>query len=229
LGKLFPPRVEVAELGRLPLGRKSRVLDVGCGRGQLLSVLYRAGFAHLLGVDPYLPADVEVAPGLWVRRKAIEAVEEQFDVIMLHHVFEHIADGAAMLRTCRQHLTEGGKILLRIPVAECYAWERYRENWVALDAPRHYFLHTRGSLKLLACSAGLEVVDCWCDSNEFQFWASELYVRGVPLMDAEGRTALPEEHFTVEQLRRFRKDAREANAANRGDQAAFVLVPARSP
>lgn len=126
------------------------ILEVGCGRGQLLAILYRAGFRHLAGVDPYLPEDVEVLPNLWVRRLALEEVSESYDLLMMHHVFEHLPQPRASLSACAKRLKASGKILLRLPTVESVAWERYRENWVQWDAPRHHFLHTRASLEILA-------------------------------------------------------------------------------
>ncbi len=217
-------RLDMLSLARLRLRLDMKVLDVGCGRGQLLSLLHRAGIRSLLGIDPYLPDDFEVLPGLHVRKLAMEKLNETFDLIMLHHVFEHLADGGEMLRNCRERLAPGGSILLRLPTVESVAWERYRENWVQLDAPRHLFLHTRTSLQLLADKAGLRIRECWCDSTEFQFWASELYRRGVPHTDAEGRLAQPQDHFSAMELAEFRREAAAANRANRGDQLAVLLT-----
>jgi len=201
-----------------------RILDVGCGQGQLLSLLHRAGFRRLLGIDPYLSNDVEVFPGLHVRKQVIRNLNETFDLIMLHHVFEHLDDGLDMLRSCRERLASAGSILLRLPTVESVAWERYRENWVQLDAPRHLFLHTRESLRLLAEQAELRIRECWCDSTEFQFWASELYQRGVPHTDAHGRVTQPQDHFSPVELATFRREAEAANRANRGDQMAVLLT-----
>jgi len=35
----------------------------------------------------------------------------------------------------------GGWCVIRIPTVSSFAWEHYREQWVQLDAPRHFFLH----------------------------------------------------------------------------------------
>jgi SAM-dependent methyltransferase len=202
-----------------------RIMDVGCGRGQLLSILHRAGLPYLFGVDPYLPTDVEVVPGVRVLKRHVHEVEDNFDLIMLHHVFEHIEDGLDMLVACRRRLTAGGKILLRMPIVDCWAWERYREYWVALDAPRHLVLHTRASLERLAGQAGLRVAQCCCDSTAFQFFASELYRKGLPLVDGQGQTTRTENHFTPDQMKQFEREAQSLNAANRGDQIVAILQP----
>src|SRR5258706_2198097 len=169
LAHVTPAGSDVASLAAVPTRRDMSILDVGCGRGRLLSILHRAGFKHLSGADPFLPEDIEVLPGLQVRKLSVEQIHEQFDLIMLHHVFEHIESGGQMLQACRERLTPNGKILLCFPTADSDAWEQYRENWVQLDAPRHLFLHTRSSFKLLAGKSGLKVEKWVCDSSAFQF------------------------------------------------------------
>jgi SAM-dependent methyltransferase len=218
LALLIPPRDEVASLGRVPATPEMRILDVGCGRGHLLRVLQRAGFRHLAGIDPFLAGDLDIAPGLTVRKRALAEVREQFDLIMLHHVFEHLELPGQALRDCARRLAPGGRILLRFPTADSQAWETYREHWVQLDAPRHLFLHTRRSLQRLAETAGLKVESWACDSGGFQFWASELYRRGIPLASAD-----PNRYFTRAQLKAFDRQAAELNRAGRGDQVAAVL------
>jgi SAM-dependent methyltransferase len=223
INRFRPARTEVVSLASVPVQETMNILDVGCGRGQLLSILKRAGFDRLAGIDPYLPADVEVLPGLFLRKLSVEQVQEQFDLIMLHHVFEHLQQGEEILGLCRQRLTATGKILLRFPTAESDAWEIYRENWVGLDAPRHLFLHTRHSFDLLAKKSGLKVEQWFCDSTAFQFWVSELYRRGVPLCDASGSTTKPETFFTRAEIQAFNEKSRLANAVHRGDSVVAIL------
>ncbi len=212
-------------LGRVPLNRRMRILDVGCGRGQLLSVLHRAGFSHLTGVDPFLAGDYETIPGLWIRRQPVESVSGSFDLIMLHHVLEHVEGQLETLVSCRKRLAVGGKILARIPTIDCAVSECYRDNAVQLDPPRHLYLHSRDSFDLVVRQAGLKTEFRWCDSTEFQFWASELYKMGLPLTDGAGQPADPARHFTAEQMKGFAQEATRLNAEDRGDQVAAILAP----
>jgi SAM-dependent methyltransferase len=223
LARITPARSDVASLVQVPAQKEMRILDVGCGRGQLLSILHRAGFSHLSGIDPYLPGDIEVVPSLWVRKQSLEQLSEQFDLIMLHHVFEHIESGQTMLKSCRQRLAPGGKILLRFPTPESEAWERYRENWVQIDAPRHLFLYTQAGLQVVAKKSGLKIENWLCDSSAFQFWGSELYRKGLSLYDPDGVAVDPKDHFTTTELKAFEDQSNMANAHGRGDQVVAVL------
>jgi hypothetical protein len=227
LNQLIPAGPDVRCLGGVPARKEMRILDVGCGSGHLLSVLHRAGVGQLEGIDPYVSGDAEIRPGLWVRKLVLDQVSGNFELIMLQHVFEHVALGRELLVAGRQHLSAKGKILLRFPTPESAVWERYRENWVGVDAPRHLFLHTRKSLGILAGQAGLVIERCWCDSSAFHFWASELYQKGLSLLDQTGRGRDPAQHFTKAQMKGFDQQARKANASGRGDQLVAVLkVPA---
>ena len=224
LGKTVPAQLPIKALGRVPLRPDMRVLDVGCGRGQLLTVLHRAGFRRLQGVDPFLQNDLEVLPGLWVRKQTVESVREQFDVIMLHHVLEHVENPLAVLLACRDRLALNGKIVVRIPTAESATWERYGVNAVQLDAPRHLHLLSRTGLDMLTRKAGLGTLARWCDGTGFQFWVSELYRRGIPLADAQGRQTQPASYFSPQELKAFEREAEELNKLDRADQFAVILV-----
>ena len=94
-------------------------------------------------------------------------------------------------------------------------------NWAQIDAPRHLFIHTTKSFRLLAASAGLEVVDIGYDSNEFQFWVSELYSRNISLSSIDG--SKPQKIFSRSELQKFRATSRELNAKGLGDSAVFTL------
>jgi SAM-dependent methyltransferase len=198
--------------------RSARILDVGCGSGVLLADLKQLGYKNLLGIDRFVPQSIEYGDGVKVVKGTLEdLVGTTWDVIMFHHSLEHMPNPAKVLRLATDLLAPGGQCLVRIPLV-AWAWEYYGINWVQIDAPRHLFLHTERSFRLLANAAGLRVHEVRYDSVAFQFWASELYTQNVALKDVK-----PSAIFSRSKLRSWGSQADALNAESRGDQAAFYL------
>jgi SAM-dependent methyltransferase len=209
---------------RMGIGQGHRILDVGCGRGHLLVQMHGAGFRHLVGIDPFLSADLHPAPGLTLHRRTLEGAEGPFDLVMLHHSLEHMADPAGALRQVRRLLPPGGWALVRLPVAGCHAARTYGADWVQWDAPRHLFIPTPPGMNRLAAGAAFTVEEVRYDSGGFQFWGSELYRHDIPLVESERHLACgPGSLFDRERLRRYEVDAADLNRSGDGDSACFFL------
>jgi SAM-dependent methyltransferase len=202
----------------------SRILDVGCGAGGLLLKLQREGFRSLLGADPFIQADIDYGNGVKILKRGVDELEGQYDFIMLHHSFEHMPDPAASLKSLSSRLAPGGTLLLRIPVADCWARRHYGLDWMAWDAPRHLYLHTRKSMELLAAGAGMEIAGVAHDSSGQQISSSELYIRGVPYVEhGKYRPGGRPDAFTQEEWDSFQARAAELNRQGEGDTACFYL------
>lgn len=202
----------------------SSVLDVGCGEGKLLVWMKREGFTHLTGVDPFLKETLDYGNGLIIYKKELNDLHMEFDFIMLHHSFEHMGDPAGVIKKLSRMVKKGHYILFRIPVADSYAWKEFGTDWIALDAPRHLFLHTAASMKILAEGAGLTVDEVIYDSAAQQFWGSLQYRQGISMMDERSYYMNPENSmFTPEEIRQFDQQARELNEKQQGDTACFYL------
>lgn len=200
------------------------VLDVGCGLGDRLLSLREEGFSDLAGADPFIAQDIVYEGGVRVQRRDLADVQGSYDYITLHHSFEHMPDPMAAMRHLRRLLRDGGTLLIRIPVASSDAWRRYGVNWVQLDAPRHLFLHTVCSMEHLAAAAGLRIAEVQHDSDMFQFWGSEQYLKDIPLYDERSYERNRDGSiFSPEQLAAFKAQATQLNQLGRGDQACFYL------
>jgi SAM-dependent methyltransferase len=202
----------------------SKILDVGCGRGHLLLELCKLGFTDLTGADPYVGAEISYGRGLKILKASLEELDGSFDLIMLHHSFEHMARPREVMGELHRLLKRGRYALVRLPLAGSYAWREYGVDWVQLDAPRHLFLHTPRSLGMLAAAAGFRVAEVVYDSTGFQFAGSEQYRRDMPLFDpASFAVSPPGALFSEERLQEFEARAAELNRAGEGDQACFYL------
>jgi 2-polyprenyl-3-methyl-5-hydroxy-6-metoxy-1,4-benzoquinol methylase len=194
----------------------SRILDVGSGNGHLLLNFARAGFKNLEGIDPFIPGDIEYKKGIKIKKADLFGFEGKYDLVMLNHSFEHMQEPEKVMKKLATLLDIGGTLLIRIPVAESEAWEIYREHWAQIDAPRHYFIHSRKGMDLLAKRSGLEVKKIFYDSDVFQFWGSELYKKGLAY--SEGKKS-----FTNTQIQNWKNKARELNKKEKADMACFFL------
>lgn len=208
----------------LKLNFDSRILDFGCGAGRLLQTLHYFGFRNLTGADAFIEKDIHYSTGVTIYKRRLDEMGPGFDLVMLHHSFEHLPDPLESLKQVHRILKEGGVCLLRIPVVN-YAWEKYGVNWVQLDPPRHLFLYTEKSLKLLAGQAGFEVEEVVYDSGPFQFWGSEQYIRDIPLNDPRSYNSgeISRTIFKEGQIEEWERQADKLNTERRGDQACFYL------
>lgn len=211
----------------LKLKPDSSVIDVGCGAGTLLKLLASSGMTHLLGADPFIAQELTYDDGVKVLKKPITGVSGAHDLIMFNHSFEHIPNQLETLQHVAGILKPSGHCIVRIPTVSSYAWKHYGVNWVQLDAPRHFFLHSVDSLNRLARDAGMVVDQVVYDSTDFQFWGSEQYLKGIPLRGKNSYAVDPAASpFSEDDIAEFKRRARELNHDHQGDQAIFYLRPA---
>ena len=107
-------------LARLDLRPSGRLLDVGCGTGDLLQRLsQRYPGAQLSGVDPVpemlmiarrkLPLEVDLREG-WAERLPFES--GRFDVVVSCNAFHYIREPLAALREMGRVLAPGGRLVI---------------------------------------------------------------------------------------------------------------------
>lgn len=206
----------------LGLHTDSRMLDVGCGNGDMfLYPLQEIGFKNIAGCDPFIKDTIHYPNGLTVFKHDVFEMTGQWDIIIYNHAFEHVANPLENLKKVFELLSPSGCCILRIPTVPCYAWEHYKTNWVQLDAPRHYFLHSPESIRILAEQSGLFLDKVVYDSTFFQLSGSESYLKNIPLVSQKKNKG----NFLERKLDRirFKKMAKKLNHQSQGDQAAFYL------
>lgn len=110
----------------------SRVLEVGCGEGELARAL--ADRHDVTAVDPHAPK------GEIFRQTTLEEFEERgaFDAVVANRSLHHIADLTEALKKIHRLLTSGGVVILNE-----FAWEQPDERtsrWYTINArePNRY-------------------------------------------------------------------------------------------
>lgn len=99
-----------------------RVLDVGCGKGELAHDLVSRAGATVTGIDVSRPS-LEFARGRYPEVEFVEAdvltwePPRPFDVVVLSNVLEHIAPRVELLRRLQESV-HPDRILLRVPSEE---------------------------------------------------------------------------------------------------------------
>lgn len=205
-------------------GLASKILDVGCGCGEVISELAWYGFKNLTGIDPYIENDITLARGFKVYKKEIAQEDRRYDMIMLHHSFEHMQEPLNVLRHLKGLMNEDATLLIRAPTTSSYAWRHYRQCWVQIDAPRHIFLHSVESIKMLAAKAGLEIKDLYYDSTDFQFWGSEQCKRGITIHGKDSFAKNPNGSiFTSEEIDQYKERAEDLNVKRDGDSICVYM------
>ena len=139
----------------LPQG--SRVLDVGCGRGVLLSTIADLGFeAHgfeisgtaALGADPR----AKIAIGSALREAEYPAAA--FDLVVLCHVLEHLPNPRETLVEIERILKPGGRLVVSVPNFSSWQAELSGSDWFHLDLPRHLYHFPAAGLRRLLENTG---------------------------------------------------------------------------
>ena len=140
-------------------GRAPCVLDVGCGRGYLLSRLAHAGFS-CAGIDiPGSPIpnqtngmDMRIGDAL-----KLPWLDQSFDLLVMNHVLEHASDPWIACREAARVLRKDGVLYLGVPNFGSFQMRLFGPDWFPLEIPRHLFHFTPPTLLSVVSAAGFFV------------------------------------------------------------------------
>lgn len=165
IGKAWKALVYRGEFEALKLRRVlrwregGRLLDIGCARGEFLSVAERR--FEVQGVEVSPTALERARATLGDRVFAVDVLEarlprETFDVITLFSTVEHLHDPVTVLQECRQLLREGGVLVIKTPNFSSLNRWILRSEWSGYKLPEHRFFFSPHGIRQLFAQAGLE-------------------------------------------------------------------------
>ncbi|GGZ13046.1 hypothetical protein GCM10007049_01000 [Echinicola pacifica] len=171
-----------------------------------------SGFNKLFGFDPYVHEELELN-GLKLERKDVDSVHGTYDIVMLHHSFEHMEDPQSVFKNLSGIVKKGGKLLIRVPVTDGLVWKVERTNWFQLDAPRHFFIPSVEAMAKMGQENGFNLYFSEFDSSASQFMFTSLYKKGKSFIKADLNS-----EFSKADRNKYKTMAKEYNKERKGDQ-----------
>ncbi|MCB9476038.1 MAG: class I SAM-dependent methyltransferase [Deltaproteobacteria bacterium] len=200
-------------------GDGRRILDVGCGSGDLMAQFLGHGWSPV-GIEPSEHAVANAkARGLIVEQGNFPedagrvAEHGPFYALVMSNVLEHLPDPALALRTAADLLEPEGLLLLWVPVADGWQQRWTPRTWFNLDLPRHMSICTRRGLASLLRQTGFDILATWPGTSARAVIRTvAARYKGTPREAAVGRL-----EFSPWALRAVGPIIRVLDAMNQGD------------
>lgn len=139
-----------------------RALEVGCGAGFLLSELKNIGWEiEGVEIDPRAAEAARRNSGCFIRTgdfRDLDLPRSSFELIVMHHVFEHLSDPVGALKAIAELLAYSGSAVLIYPNRDALGARIFRRHWIHWDSPRHLVMAPGSALADAASRAGLTCI-----------------------------------------------------------------------
>jgi SAM-dependent methyltransferase len=142
--------------------KTGRILDIGCGRGEMLVLMRRMGW-EVYGTELTAEAAEEArrTAGPNIREGELTQLgfsPEFFDCVTLWYVFEHVYDPRATTAEIFRILKPGGLLVIAV---QNYGGRQARfggPGWFHLDVPRHTVHFDRATLEALLSKHNFRII-----------------------------------------------------------------------
>ena len=137
--------------------QKGRILDIGAGVGDFLSVCKNDGW-DTIGIEPSDKAKtIAKSKGVSFVENVSELESNSFDVITMWHVLEHVPDLENQIRELKRLIKFNGTIIIAVPNFKSYDAKHYKEFWAAFDIPIHLWHFSKTAIQKLFAVQNLEL------------------------------------------------------------------------
>ena len=156
---------------------KFKVLDIGCGRANLLRELNKMG-CDCSGTELDKHPSDDAATDIKIYRGSIEDGnfgESVFDGVIIWHVLEHLYNPSETLDEMARVTCDGGLAAIAVPNFSSLQSRWFKSNWFHLDLPRHLYHFNVENLSEALTQRGYvidSVSTCSLEQNLFGFMQS---------------------------------------------------------
>ena len=125
----------------LLFNKKSNILDIGCGDGEILSFLKQKGH-NVIGTEykikkSSIGVNNKKIP-IYSNEKAFNS-KKKYDLIILTHVLPHLTNANKIIRKIKISLKNTGIVYISMPNFSSTQSKFSKSNWFHLDIPRHIY------------------------------------------------------------------------------------------
>jgi len=144
------------------LTSQSKVLEIGCGCGELLNCFYKIGKFDVVGIEQneYICKFAKEKYGLEIINADIEEYdlgEKEYDLVLMQHVLEHLKDPISVIRKIHKSLKENGYLVIWIPFFDSLEQKIFGKYWAGFDAPRHLYFFSVDKIREVLTNHGFSV------------------------------------------------------------------------
>jgi SAM-dependent methyltransferase len=174
--RLAPDKKRILEYLEVQFDRFSlprTVLDVGCGRGELLNALQKEGWQGCgVEMSSILSQFAREKLGVTVFQQTFEqtAFENQFSLAVAHHVIEHAVDPVVFVKQLHATLNPKGIAIIGCPNWDCLQRRIFGSKWWALMLPQHLQHFSRQRLDRLLREENFEIITTLFDTRVGYEW-----------------------------------------------------------
>ena len=137
---------------------KGRILDIGAGVGDFLSVCKNDGW-ETVGIEPSEKAKtIAKRKGVSFVDNLSELESNSFDVITMWHVLEHVPDLENQIKELKRLIKPSGTVIIAVPNFKSYDASHYGIFWAAYDIPIHLWHFSKTAIKKLFVKENLELI-----------------------------------------------------------------------
>ncbi|SDW09642.1 class I SAM-dependent methyltransferase [Flavobacterium degerlachei] len=136
---------------------KGRILDIGAGTGDFLSVAKQNGW-QTIGVEPSEKAKaIAIKKEVSFVEDTAELENHSFDVITMWHVLEHVPNLDNQIQELKRLLKPNGSLIVAVPNFKSFDAKHYGAFWAAYDVPIHFWHFSKKAIRSLFEKEGMEL------------------------------------------------------------------------